>query len=114
MSEPGWVSGARSKTLACFLPSPWPTPSPSPSSVSLLIIEHDMPLSTSIWDEIVALDLGRVVTRGTADEVRGDARVIASYLGSTAEVVSRSGARVVDPGADAPPVEEIAATKKKK
>src|SRR5581483_8945831 len=31
---------------------------------SLLVIEHDMPLLTSLADEIIALDLGRVVTRG--------------------------------------------------
>jgi ABC-type branched-subunit amino acid transport system ATPase component/predicted MFS family arabinose efflux permease len=83
------------------------------TNASLLVIEHDMPLITSISDEIVALDLGRVVTRGTAEEVKGDARVIASYLGSTAEVVNRSGARVVEPGADAPEVETPAPKKKR-
>src|SRR5207247_5759816 len=31
---------------------------------SLLVIEHDMPLLTSLADEVIALDLGQVVTRG--------------------------------------------------
>jgi ABC-type branched-subunit amino acid transport system ATPase component len=48
---------------------------------SMLVIEHDMPLITSISDEILALDLGRVVVRGRADEVTADPRVLATYLG---------------------------------
>ena len=63
------------------------------TNASLLVIEHDMPLITSISDEILALDLGQVITRGTAQEVLNDPRVIASYLGSAADVVNRSGAR---------------------
>ena len=33
---------------------------------SIVIIEHDMPLISAVSDEIIALDLGRVVTRGVA------------------------------------------------
>ena len=35
------------------------------TDASLLVIEHDMPLITSVSDEILALDLGRVLLRGT-------------------------------------------------
>ena len=35
---------------------------------SILVIEHDMPL-LPICDEIVALELGRVIAEGTPDEV---------------------------------------------
>jgi branched-chain amino acid transport system ATP-binding protein len=63
------------------------------TNASLLVIEHDMPLITSISDEILALDLGRVITRGTAEEVVNDPRVIASYLGSSDDAVHRSGVR---------------------
>src|SRR5437764_10334740 len=52
---------------------------------SLLVIEHDMPLLTSLADEVVALDLGRVVVRGLPDEVVNDPRVVAAYLGTSAE-----------------------------
>src|SRR5438552_3724148 len=31
---------------------------------TLLIIEHDMPLITAVSDELIALERGRVVTRG--------------------------------------------------
>jgi branched-chain amino acid transport system ATP-binding protein len=58
---------------------------------SLLVIEHDMPLVTGIADEILALDLGRVVTRGAPDEVVNHPAVVASYLGTADEVIARSG-----------------------
>jgi len=58
---------------------------------SLLVIEHDMPLLTSLADEIIALDLGRVVTRGLPNEVVNDARVVAAYLGSDSAAAARSG-----------------------
>src|SRR3954453_3644100 len=48
---------------------------------SLLVIEHDMPLLTSLADEVIALDLGQVVMRGTPDEVVNDPRVVTAYLG---------------------------------
>ena len=35
------------------------------TGASLLVIEHDMPLITSISDGMLALDLGRVIARGT-------------------------------------------------
>src|SRR5947209_10346147 len=59
---------------------------------SLLVIEHDMPLLTSLADEVVALDLGQVVMRGTPDEVVNDPRVVTAYLGSGQDAVARSGA----------------------
>ncbi len=58
---------------------------------ALLVIEHDMPLITGIADEIVALDLGAVVTQGTPHEVVNHPRVVASYLGTTETVIARSG-----------------------
>jgi branched-chain amino acid transport system ATP-binding protein len=59
---------------------------------ALLVIEHDMPLITSISDEIIALELGAIVTRGKPDEVLSDERVITAYLGGDIAVINRSGA----------------------
>jgi ABC-type branched-subunit amino acid transport system ATPase component/MFS family permease len=59
---------------------------------SLLVIEHDMPLVTSIADRLIALDQGRMLTSGSADEVLHHPGVIASYLGDTQAVIARSGA----------------------
>jgi branched-chain amino acid transport system ATP-binding protein len=61
---------------------------------SLLVIEHDMPLITSIADRLVALELGQVITVGTPDDVISHPQVIASYLGmeTEASILERSGA----------------------
>ena len=59
---------------------------------SLVLIEHDMPLITAVSDRMVALELGRKVTEGTPDEVLHHPQVVASYLGSDATVIRRSGA----------------------
>ncbi|HYD09186.1 MAG TPA: ATP-binding cassette domain-containing protein, partial [Acidimicrobiales bacterium] len=58
---------------------------------SVLIIEHDMALVSSIADELLALDLGAVVTRGTPDEVLSHPDVVRSYLGTDQAAISRSG-----------------------
>jgi ABC-type branched-subunit amino acid transport system ATPase component len=58
---------------------------------SLLVIDHDMPLLTSVCDELLALDLGQTVTRGTPQAVLEHPQVLRAYLGGTPEVVNRSG-----------------------
>ena len=63
------------------------------TDASLLIIEHDVPLLTTITDRMIALDLGRVVTVGPADEVINHPAVVASYLGESEAAVARSGTR---------------------
>jgi len=58
---------------------------------SMVVIEHDMPLITTISDRLLALDQGRLITSGTPDEVLHHPSVIASYLGATEAVIARSG-----------------------
>jgi ABC-type branched-subunit amino acid transport system ATPase component len=60
---------------------------------SVLVIEHDMPLLSSICDEMVALELGGVIARGTPDEVLNHPAVIESYLGTDESAINRSGTR---------------------
>jgi branched-chain amino acid transport system ATP-binding protein len=48
---------------------------------TLLVIEHDMGLIAAVCDELVALEFGSVIVRGTPAEVLGHPRVISSYLG---------------------------------
>jgi ABC-type branched-subunit amino acid transport system ATPase component/MFS family permease len=61
------------------------------TGASLLVIEHDMPLITSVADRMLALDLGAVVTTGLPDEVVNHPAVVAAYLGTTDAVINRSG-----------------------
>jgi branched-chain amino acid transport system ATP-binding protein len=61
------------------------------TGASLIVIEHDMPLVRHVSDEILALDLGRVVVRDRPDVVLHDPRVVASYLGTSDVTATRSG-----------------------
>jgi branched-chain amino acid transport system ATP-binding protein len=60
---------------------------------SMLVIEHDMPLISSICDEMIALELGGVIARGTPTEVLEHPHVIESYLGTDEAAIQRSGTR---------------------
>ncbi len=60
---------------------------------SMLVIEHDMPLIAAVSDEVIALELGRVIARGTPTEVLSHPRVVESYLGTDAAAIARSGPR---------------------
>jgi len=59
---------------------------------SILIIEHDMPLISRVADELLALEQGRVLLRGTPDVVLNDTAVIEAYLGTSETAIRRSGA----------------------
>jgi len=54
---------------------------------AMLLVDHDMGLVLSVCDEVVVLDFGRVIARGTPDEVRTDHTVIEAYLGGAAAEV---------------------------
>lgn len=58
---------------------------------SLMLIEHDMPLITSVSDRMIALEVGRVIAEGTPQQVTSHPRVVASYLGGDPTVINRSG-----------------------
>jgi sulfate-transporting ATPase len=49
--------------------------------MAVLLIEHDMNFVMSVCDEIVVLDFGHVISRGTPQQVRNDQAVIKAYLG---------------------------------
>jgi branched-chain amino acid transport system ATP-binding protein len=52
------------------------------TNCSILIIEHDMTLISEVSDELIALETGAVVVRGTPEGVLHDPRVVESYLGT--------------------------------
>jgi ABC-type branched-subunit amino acid transport system ATPase component/MFS family permease len=59
---------------------------------TLILIEHDMPLLTSVADRLVALDRGLIISAGPPTAVLHDPVVISSYLGDNTAAVRRSGA----------------------
>jgi branched-chain amino acid transport system ATP-binding protein len=60
---------------------------------SILVIEHDMPLLTSICDRMIALETGAVIAEGTPKQTLNHPRVVESYLGTNEAAIMRSGER---------------------
>ena len=48
-----------------------------------------MPLISSVADELIALDQGRVIAEGRPEDVLSDDRVVESYLGRTIDKAKR-------------------------
>lgn len=53
--------------------------------VSLLLVEHDVPLVLSMCDRVHVLDFGTKIAEGTPEEIRTNAAVQAAYLGDAIE-----------------------------
>ncbi|MCP4620309.1 MAG: ABC transporter ATP-binding protein [Bradyrhizobium sp.] len=52
------------------------------TETTIVLVEHDMKLVMSISDRVTVLVRGQVFADGTAQAVRGDARVVEAYLGA--------------------------------
>lgn len=49
---------------------------------TVLLIEHDLPFTSSVSDCIIVLDAGRVIAKGSPDEIKDNKRVLEAYLGN--------------------------------
>ena len=70
-------------------------------SLTLVVIEHDIPLIMGLSDRIVAMADGEVISYGSPTHVRNDPVVVEAYLGGSVAAIERSGS--VASASTAPP-----------
>ncbi len=86
LDEPGsGLNSAESEQFARLLASL------AAEGTAILLVEHDMDLVMQACETIHVLDFGLLVTSGTPDEVRADARVQLAYLGQSDTVSTQAG-----------------------
>jgi len=53
--------------------------------ISVVLVEHDMPLVMGLAEWVIVLDSGQKIAEGTAAQIQKDKRVISAYLGEEVE-----------------------------
>ena len=59
--------------------------------ITMIVIEHDLPMIMSIADRMIAMETGRIIAEGTPEQISVDPEVIESYIGEDLRAIHRSG-----------------------
>ena len=65
----------------------------------MLLVDHDMGLVLGISDQLVVVESGSVIARGSPAEIRGNPQVIKAYLGATDRLAEADAPPPSQPGA---------------
>jgi branched-chain amino acid transport system permease protein len=57
------------------------------AGLTILVVEHNMSLVMDVADQVIVLDLGRLLARGVPRDIQRDLRVIDAYLGTEEKAV---------------------------
>jgi ABC-type branched-subunit amino acid transport system ATPase component/ABC-type branched-subunit amino acid transport system permease subunit len=61
------------------------------TGAAFIVIEHDVPLVSSIADRMICMHLGEIIAQGETTDVLTNPAVVAAYLGADAAAAARSG-----------------------